>query len=112
MRTRHSLQRQQRNAIHITPDHILQFNIFDQSSLAPVVEYYFFGENGEQLAPVADASGDLGIRRSKASLDISMKEKLMFVPGIYRGEFEMAVGSDGKPMLKLLDIDYVGKCNM
>lgn len=76
------------------------------------VEYYFFGKNGERLAPVADDSGDLGIRRSKASLDISLKEKLMFVPGIYDGQFEMGVGADGKPVLKLLDIDYIGKCNI
>ena len=24
----------------------------------------------------------------------------------------MTVGADGKPVLKLIDIDYVGKCNM
>ena len=76
------------------------------------VEFYFFGKNGEQLAPVADESGNLGIRRSKGTLDILAKDKLMFVPGIYDGLFEMAVGSDGKPVLKLLDIDFVGKCNM
>ena len=76
------------------------------------VEYYFFGQNGEQLAPVADDSGDMGIRRSKASLPYEMKEKLMFVPGIYDGDFEMAVGSDGKPVLKLIDIDFIGKVNM
>lgn len=77
------------------------------------VEYYVFGENGEALKPVADAgNGALGIRRSKCSMDASMKDKLMYVPGIYDGQFEMTVGSDGKPTLKLVDIDFIGKCQI
>ena len=77
------------------------------------VEYYIYGKNGEGLAPVADSgSGNLGIRRSKCTMDYEMKERLMYVPGIYDGQFEMTVGSDGKPTLKLVDINFVGKCNM
>lgn len=77
------------------------------------VEYYIYGDKGEGLKPVAVAdNGAAGIRRSKCSMDASMRNKLMFVPGIYDGEFEMTVGSDGKPTLKLVDIDYVGKCNI
>lgn len=29
------------------------------------------------------------------------------MPGIYDGTFEMTVGSDGKPVLKLVDVDFV-----
>lgn len=77
------------------------------------VEYYIYGNDGDALKPAADAgSGALGIRRSKCSMDAAMREKLMFVPGIYDGQFEMNVGSDGKPTLKLVDIDYIGKCNI
>lgn len=77
------------------------------------VEYYVFGKNGEALKPVADAgNGALGIRRSKCSMDSSMKEKLMYVPGVYDGQFEMTVGSDGKPTLKLIDIDFIDKCRI
>lgn len=77
------------------------------------LEYYVYGQNGEALKPVADAgSGTLGIRRAKCSLGIEMKEKLMYVPGIYDAKFEMTVGSDGKPVLKVADIDFVGKCNI
>lgn len=77
------------------------------------LEYYVYGQNGEALKPVVDAgSGALGIRRAKCSLPIDMKEKLMYVPGIYDAQFEMTVGSDGKPVLKVADIDFVGKCNI
>jgi hypothetical protein len=38
-----------------------------------------------------------------------MENKISYIPGIYDGKFEMAVGSDGKPVLKLVDIDFVGK---
>lgn len=77
------------------------------------VEYYFYGKDGEALRPVADAGeGALGIRRSKCSMDIDMKDKLSYVPGIYNGSFEMRVGSDGKPVLKLKEIDFVGRCNI
>lgn len=77
------------------------------------LEYYVHGENGEALKPVVDAgSGALGIRRAKCSIGIDMKEKLMYVPGIYDAQFEMTVGSDGKPVLKVVAIDFVGKCSI
>lgn len=77
------------------------------------MEYYVYGQNGEALKPVVDAgSGALGIRRAKCSLGADMKDKLMYVPGIYDAQFEMNVGSDGKPVLKVVTIDFVGKCNI
>lgn len=77
------------------------------------VEYYFFGENGEALKSVADANaGTLGIRRSKCSLSAELQEKLVYVPGVYKGQFIMDVNADGKPSLKLTDIDFIGKCNI
>jgi hypothetical protein len=73
------------------------------------VEYYFFGENGEQLQPKISADGVSGTRRGKVFLDSNMQKKVSYIPGIYDGSFEMSVGSDGKPVLKLVDIDFVGK---
>ena len=73
-------------------------------------EYYFFGENGEQLESKVSASGETGgIRRAKVFLSPEMQQKVSYIPGIYDGTFEMAVGSDGKPTLKLVDIDFSGK---
>jgi hypothetical protein len=76
------------------------------------VEYYFFGENGEQLQPKISADGVSGTRRGKVFLDEAMAKKVSFVPGIYNGTFEMSIGSDGKPVLKLTDIDFVGKAQI
>ena len=73
-------------------------------------EYYFFGENGEQLESKVSASGETGgIRRAKVFLSPEMQNKVSYIPGIYEGTFELGVGGDGKPMLKLVDIDFSGK---
>lgn len=73
------------------------------------VEYYFFGKNGEMVTPRVPEDGISGTRRGKVFMDSQLASKIRFVPGIYDGKFEMSVGSDGKPVLKLVDIDYVGK---
>lgn len=75
------------------------------------IEYYMFGDNGEQLQPAANASAGaaLGIRRAKCSMDVSMKDKLMYVPGVYDAEFQMNVGADGKMNLKAVSLEYVGR---
>lgn len=78
------------------------------------VEYYIFGNGGQNMKAQAssDEGGSLGYRRMKSSMDITVKDKLMFVPGIYDGGFEMNVDKDGKPSLKLVDVDFVGTCSM
>ena len=74
------------------------------------VEYYFFGENGEMMKPTFDADAEvLGIRRSKATLPLSAKDKLQYVPGVYDGDFMLNVDKDGKAGLRLTDINYAGK---
>lgn len=78
------------------------------------VEYYIFGDNGKDIKSQActGENTSFGYRRMKSSMDISMKDKLMFVPGIYNGDFEMNVDKDGKFSLKLVDIDFIGTCNI
>lgn len=77
------------------------------------VEYYFFGDHGEAIKPTFDAdSGVSGIRRSKCSLDVAQKDRISYVPGVYDADFGMKVGSDGKPILTMQSIDFVGKCIM
>lgn len=76
------------------------------------VEYFFFGDNGEQLESKISADDVAGIRRGKSFLEPDKLHKVSFIPGIYDGQFEMKVGADGKPVLKLVDLDFVGKAKI
>lgn len=73
------------------------------------VEYYFYGNNGELVQPKISADGISGTRRGKVFMTPDIINKVSYIPGIYDGTFQMSVGSDGKPVLKLVDIDFVGK---
>lgn len=73
------------------------------------VHYFFLGENGEQFKPVPtiDPAMPIGYQRSKVSLDYTMRGKIKAAPAVYDGEFTMTVGGDGKPTLKLVDLEFV-----
>lgn len=71
------------------------------------MEFLFYGEHGEQVEPTVSADGVSGTRRGKSFLSEDKLHKVSYVPGIYDGTFEMTVGSDGKPVLKLVDVDFV-----
>ncbi len=53
-----------------------------------------------------DITKAVGMQRGKSWVDYNMRDKVRIAPAIYEGTFEMAVGSDGKPTLKLTDIAY------
>ena len=72
------------------------------------MEFLFYGEHGEQVEPTVSADGVSGTRRGKSFLNPDKLHKVSYVPGIYDGTFEMTVDSKGKPVLKLLDVDFVG----
>lgn len=77
------------------------------------LNYFFWGEDGAQFRPVSDPSGGaVGYQRAKCSMDYDMRNKIQFVPGIYEASFAMAVGSDGKPVMKVVDLDFVGKAEV
>lgn len=71
------------------------------------MEFLFYGEHGEQVEPTVSADGISGTRRGKSFLSSDKVHKVSYVPGIYDGTFEMSIGSDGKPVLKLVDVDFV-----
>lgn len=71
------------------------------------MEFLFYGEHGEQIEPTVSADGISGTRRGKSFLAADKLYKVSYVPGIYDGTFEMSIGSDGKPVLKLVDVDFV-----
>lgn len=73
------------------------------------VEYFFFGENGEMVSPKLCVDGTVGMRRGKSFLSPDAIRNISYVPGVYDGVFEMTVGSNGKPTLKLTGLNFVGK---
>lgn len=73
------------------------------------VNYFFFGNEGEQIKPMHSLKPDeaIGYQRGKVSLDYEMRGKIPCAPGIYEGDFIMAIGADGKPVLKLVDVQFL-----
>ena len=41
-----------------------------------------------------------------------MRKKVTWVPGIYDATMSMKIGSDGKPVLTVEDLDFVGKASI
>lgn len=78
------------------------------------VHYLFWGEGGEQLYSISEpnVSKSVGVQRAKVSLPIGFREKIMIAPAIYEGSFQMSIGSDGKPVLKLVDVAYISNVEM
>lgn len=78
------------------------------------VHYMFWGEDGERLVEQSewDISKPVGIQRAKCSIDYDLRVKIPIAPALYEGDFMMAVGGDGKPVLKLLDVAYVSNISI
>lgn len=78
------------------------------------VHYLFWGENGEKLFEQSewDVSKPVGVQRAKCSLDSSIRQKIVIAPALYEGDFELAVGGDGKPVLKLRDVAYISNIDI
>lgn len=72
------------------------------------LNYFFWGDNGELLKPIDGTSGMVGYQRAKCSIDSMLRYKIHKAPAIYEADFEMSVGSDGKPVLKVVDLEYAG----
>lgn len=70
---------------------------------------YLYGDN---LAPTMSADGSLGQRPAKGSIPVGCWENIKQVPGIYEGYFTMSVSKDGKPTLKLIDMEYCGEVDL
>lgn len=61
----------------------------------------------ENLIPVVNEDGSKGVRHCKESLNTNKLPKIKEVPGYYNLSFGMKVGSKGKPVIKLDDIEYI-----
>ncbi|WP_411337019.1 hypothetical protein [Ruminococcus gauvreauii] len=82
----------------------------DNGNNGLTLNYFFWGENGELLRTTNDLSGGpVGYQRAKNSVEKELRSKITFAPAIYDAEFVMSVGGDGKPVLKVCDLEYVGQ---
>lgn len=83
----------------------------DGGNVGMTLNYFFWGEHGELLVSQNDLSGAaVGYQRAKCSVDTKLRDKISFVPGVYKVRMGMKVGSDGKPVLTVTDIgDFLGK---
>lgn len=72
------------------------------------IQYYFFGDHGEALSiQNKGTSGALGYQRAKCSTNKEIRSKFVALPAIADAVFEMSVGSDGKAVQKIVDIDNI-----
>lgn len=82
----------------------------DNGTSGMTINYFMYGQNGEQMISRMDASGGaVGQQRAKCSLDSSMRQKVTFVPGIYDATMSFKIGSDGKPVLTVEDLDFCSR---
>ena len=82
----------------------------DTGNSGMTLNYFMFGENGELMNPEQNLSGGaVGQQRAKCSLEASKREKISFVPGIYEAKMGMKIGSDGKPVLTVEDLDFFSR---
>lgn len=66
--------------------------------------YYF----NTSLEAVNNVNGSVGTRPAKGNMPYETFLKVKKAPAIYDADFEMTVDKEGKPILKIIDVDYVG----
>lgn len=75
----------------------------DDGTRGTTTQYFFLDDEG-----VFQKSDENGQQNAKVSLSYDCYDKLTAIPGAYEGTFEMTTGSDRKPVLKLVDVEYIG----
>lgn len=78
----------------------------DGSKIRGCTIHYVFLNTMISVQSEYDITKPVGMQRGKSWVDYEMRDKVRLAPAIYEGTFEMAVGSDGKPSLRLVDIAY------
>lgn len=78
----------------------------DGSKIRGCTIHYVFLNTVMAVQSEYDITKPVGMQRGKSWVDYEMRNKVRLAPAIYEGTFEMGVGSDGKPTLKLVDIAY------
>ena len=89
-----------------------KYRVQDESRRTEVsgisVSYIF----GDSLNPTTDNNGTKGQRPAKGNLQEHLFDKIINVPALYDGEFDMATDKDGKLVLKLTNVEYVSAISL
>lgn len=78
----------------------------DGSKIRGCTIHYVFLNTMMSAQSEYDIEKAVGMQRGKSWVDYIMRDKVRIAPAIYEGTFEMTVNSDGKNILKLIDIAY------
>lgn len=70
--------------------------------------YYF----NVDLEAVDNTNGSVGTRPAKSSMDYACMAKVYKAPALYEADFEMSIGSDMKPVLKIRDLHFKSRIGM
>lgn len=62
----------------------------------------------ENLKPVVNEDGSMGVRHCKESVPLTLQESIIKIPGLYDLEFGLKPGSKGKMEVKLVGLNYIG----
>lgn len=65
---------------------------------------YYFNTN---LNAEDNKNGTKGTRPAKCSMDYDLMGKIVKAPAIYNALFKMKIGSDMKPVLTIVDLEFV-----
>lgn len=74
-----------------------------QNNRGTSISYYF----NTNLVAEDNVNGTKGTRPAKSTCDFNLMSKVVKAPALYNASFDMAIGSDLKPVLKICDVDYV-----
>lgn len=70
---------------------------------------YYFNTN---LSVEDNVNGSKGTRPAKGTLDFLLMGKIKKAPALYDAEFSMTIGSDMKPVLKIVDLDFLSEVSI
>lgn len=62
----------------------------------------------EDLSPVRNDNGSYGVKPAKGSLSKSLQSSIVSAPAYYAADLDIAIGSDGRPALKIKSVTYSG----
>lgn len=78
------------------------------------LQYFFLGEELTEFNSKQTEFGKpAGKQRAKASVDYNVfNDKISYVPAIYDAQLEMNIGADGRPVIKVTDVEFFSKVEL